>query len=132
MQLMPKTAASLIRERKPKANPTVPEIMQPRLNAKLGTRYLGRMMRAFGGHLEYALAAYNAGPGAVTRWRQRRGYLPAEIFVEEIPYRETRLYVRKILAWKRKFEFMLAHKDQLKKYRKRKQSRRVKNVLPPG
>ncbi|MEL6544038.1 MAG: transglycosylase SLT domain-containing protein, partial [Myxococcota bacterium] len=80
-------------------------LMNPRTNARLGARYLGRMLRAFRGREEYALAAYNAGPGAVTRWREARGDLPDDIFVEEIPYRESRHYVRSVLAALRAFEF---------------------------
>jgi soluble lytic murein transglycosylase len=56
------------------------------------------MLRSFDRRVEYALAAYNAGPGAVTRWRQARGDLPVDIFVEEIPYAETRTYVSRVLA----------------------------------
>ncbi len=100
MQLMPATARDLMREHNRRAHPTAAQILVPETNARLGVRYLGRMLRAFGNRAELALAAYNAGPGAVTRWRQGRGDLPAEIFVEEIPYRETNLYVRKVLAWR--------------------------------
>ena len=64
------------------------------------------MLRAFRGRVEYALAAYNAGPGAVTRWRQTHGDLPADIFVEEIPYEETRDYVRRILSGVRTFRYV--------------------------
>ncbi|MEM6733334.1 MAG: transglycosylase SLT domain-containing protein [Myxococcota bacterium] len=103
LQLMPRTAGSLLKEEGGKlASPQM--LMDPKLNARLGSRYLGRMLRAFRGREEYALAAYNAGPGAVTRWRATRGDLPDDIFAEEIPYRETRRYVRRVLSAMRAFE----------------------------
>lgn len=99
MQLMPETARDLVREINRRARPTRAQILDPQRNVRLGVRYLGRMLRGFGNRAELALAAYNAGPGAVTRWRQARGDLPADIFVEEIPYRETDQYVRRVLGW---------------------------------
>jgi soluble lytic murein transglycosylase-like protein len=98
MQLMPETARQLFREENRHHKATSEEILDPRNNIRLGVRYLARMVRAFNRRVEYALAAYNAGPGAVTRWRQARGDFPADIFVEEIPYPETRSYVRRVLA----------------------------------
>lgn len=76
MQLMPGTAAEL----------GVTDAYDPRQNVEGGVKYLKRMMDLFGGDLEKAVAAYNAGPGAV----QRFGGVP--------PYDETRHYVRRILG----------------------------------
>lgn len=103
LQLMPATAADLLEEEGGHLGGPQ-QLMDPDTNARLGARYLGRMLRAFRGRKEYALAAYNAGPGAVTRWREARGDLPDDIFVEEIPYRETRHYVRAVLSALRAFE----------------------------
>jgi soluble lytic murein transglycosylase-like protein len=75
-QLMPGTASSL-----GVANP-----MNPAESIEGGARYLGQMMTKFGGNAEDALAAYNAGPGAV----QQYGGVP--------PYSETQSYVSKVLA----------------------------------
>jgi soluble lytic murein transglycosylase len=47
--------------------------------------------------VDLALAAYNAGPGAVGQWQGRRGGLDPEAFVEEIPYLETRNYVKTVM-----------------------------------
>jgi soluble lytic murein transglycosylase len=106
MQLMPATAKELLRENDRRAHPTTAQILDPQTNLRLGVRYLGRLLRGFSGRTEMALAAYNAGPGAVTRWRQARGDLPAEIFVEEIPYKETNQYVRRVLGWRRAIELI--------------------------
>jgi hypothetical protein len=72
------------------------------------------MLRAFNRRTEYALAAYNAGPGAVTRWRQARGDLPVDIFVEEIPYRETRDYARRVLAANQTLYFIRTTREAAK------------------
>jgi soluble lytic murein transglycosylase len=105
MQLMIPTARELVREDR-RGGLDAAALYDPELNMRIGMKYLGRMLRAFSGRSEYALAAYNAGPGAVTRWRQAQGDLPVDIFVEEIPYEETRAYVRRILAGMRTFTYV--------------------------
>jgi soluble lytic murein transglycosylase len=56
------------------------------------------MSDRFSGQVEKVLAAYNAGPHRVDRWTGLRGELPAEDFIESIPFTETRTYVMIILA----------------------------------
>ena len=75
MQLMPRTASSL----------GVKDAFDPAQNLDGGTRHLGQLLTLYGGDLARALAAYNAGEGAV----HRHGGVP--------PYRETRAYVKKVL-----------------------------------
>ena len=65
-------------------------------NLQLGTRYFRNMLQEFDGTLEYALAAYNAGPHRVVKWRQRP-YRDIPEFVESIPFTETREYVQAII-----------------------------------
>jgi soluble lytic murein transglycosylase len=67
------------------------------LNIRLGSRYLGDLVRQFGGSVPLALAAYNAGGGAVRRWLEQRRGLALDEFVEEIPVEETRGYVKRVL-----------------------------------
>ena len=76
MQLMPATAADL--------GVDASDVEQ---NARGGARYLRQMLDTFGGDLTLALAAYNAGPGAV----QRHGGVP--------PYEETQRYVEAVLSF---------------------------------
>ena len=117
MQLMPATAATMMGKSVTAANVDPKRVLKPTTNAHLGCRYLSKMIRAFGGNLEYALAAYNAGPTAVSRWR-KRGDLPTEIFVEEIPYSETRDYVMKVLSWKRKLQFLERARAEVRRAQK--------------
>jgi soluble lytic murein transglycosylase len=95
-QLMPSTARGVAKELKLKLRST-DELLQPDLNIRLGSHYLGSLVRRFSGERAYALASYNAGAGAVNRWRADRPELPLDAWVEEIPIAETRGYVKRVL-----------------------------------
>jgi soluble lytic murein transglycosylase len=72
-------------------------LTQPETNIRLGTTIFADLVKRFGGtHL--ALASYNAGEGAVSRWLAERGRLEREEFIDDIPYPETQNYVKKILG----------------------------------
>ena len=73
-------------------------LKEPERNAAIGARYLGWLLRRFGGHLALAVAAYNAGENRVAEWLVARGTRPLDEFVEEIPFKETRHYVRRVLG----------------------------------
>jgi soluble lytic murein transglycosylase len=90
MQLMPSTARGM--------DPTVTpdRLTDPETNIRLGTTYLARRLRDFGGDVVLALAAYNAGAGAARRFAQFRG-ADTDEFVEGIPFSETRAYVKRVL-----------------------------------
>jgi soluble lytic murein transglycosylase len=66
-------------------------------NLELATHYLGRLLRDFRGTPLLAVAAYNAGPHAVSRWLESGEALPADVFAARIPYDETREYVYRVL-----------------------------------
>ena len=98
MQLLPGAAAPLAKkDRLPYRAPT--DLFDPKLNVKLGTHHLRNDLNRYGGKLWLAAAAYNAGPSPVQRWMNARGMLPADLFVETIPYRETREYVSRVIAF---------------------------------
>ena len=99
MQLMPATAKQTAKKH------NVPyrrssELNNPKLNITLGSAYLGDMLKKFDGNPAYAAAAYNAGPHRVTRWLKQRGDLPLDIWIETIPFKETRKYVKNVLAFR--------------------------------
>lgn len=70
---------------------------QADVNVQLGTRHLAGLLRSYDGDEALTLAAYNAGRSRVTRWLAKRGTADRELFIERIPYVETRDYVRIIL-----------------------------------
>ena len=94
-QLMPGTAAQAARGLDVTFYPewlTVPD-----LNLHLGAAHLAALLRRFGGRVEVAVAAYNAGPVPASRWLARPGADDPDEFIEQIPYPETRTYVRAVL-----------------------------------
>ena len=95
MQLMPATA-SWVAKQIP-LNSYRPEMLkQPEVNIQMGTYYFRRVLDELG-HPILATAAYNAGPGRARRWRDERP-LEGAIYVESIPFNETRDYVKKVFA----------------------------------
>ncbi|HND07099.1 MAG TPA: transglycosylase SLT domain-containing protein [Candidatus Obscuribacter sp.] len=77
------------------------DVFIPENNIKLGTNYLAYTLSRFSGHAMMAVASYNGGPNAVKRWldqHSRSGGTDLDLFVENIPYRETRDYVRKVFG----------------------------------
>ena len=79
------------------ARPTREDLSQPTLNIRLGAEYLAELVKRFRGEVPLALAAYNAGASAVSRWREAAPGVPLDEFVEEIPVEETRGYVKRVL-----------------------------------
>jgi soluble lytic murein transglycosylase len=93
LQLMPATAAELAGEPL-----TTAALEEANLNARLGGSYLKQMLREFGGNIFLAVASYNAGPGAVKSWPNNNLRDLPELWVEQIPYPETRIYVKSVLG----------------------------------
>ena len=98
MQLLPGVAKSVAKtEKLPYNRPS--DLFDPTLNVQLGTRYLGLMAERFDGNPWLASAAYNAGEAPVGRWLDARGSFDPDFFIETIPYKETREYVGRVLAF---------------------------------
>lgn len=99
MQILPSTAEKIAATLgRPAAEARALE--DPRVNVTYGTWYLRALLDRFGQSPSLAAAAYNAGPEVVVRWMKEpaRRDLPLDEFVESIPYRETRHYVKKVMA----------------------------------
>ena len=93
LQLMPETAAELA------GGPLPPgALSDPGRNAQLGALYLSNLRRQWQGNPVLMVASYNAGPGAVAGWVNPQLQLQPELWIEAIPYPETRLYVKKVLG----------------------------------
>ena len=93
LQLMPATAEELAG-----GALTSDELREPTRNARLGARYLGQLLEQWEGNIVLAVASYNAGPGAASQWVTPALKNDPELWIERIPYPETRLYTKKVLG----------------------------------
>ena len=96
MQLIPATAAR-VAVRLGLPAPSQERLFDPEINLTLGTQYLKELLERYSNNWQKALAAYNAGEAAVDRWEREIGADDIEEFVEQIPYVETRGYVKLVL-----------------------------------
>ena len=98
MQLMPATAKETAGKLGvPYRDPQ--QLFDPMMNIRLGSAYLKRLLDVYDGNRILAAAAYNAGPGRVKRWRDAHTDKPMDVWVESIPYQETRNYVQNVLSF---------------------------------
>ena len=97
MQLMPATGRQVAREIK-LAYSGLDTLTDPDHNIRLGTSYLGSMAARYDGNHVLATAAYNAGPHRVDRWLPQSAVVDARVWIENIPFNETRKYVRRVMA----------------------------------
>jgi soluble lytic murein transglycosylase len=95
LQLMPDTARRTARAYN-QARPEPDDLFDPDINIRLGAAQLKTMVDRFGGQTVVALAGYNAGPNAAARWLPART-VESDVWIENIPYNETRNYVQRIL-----------------------------------
>ena len=98
MQLMPKTGLATARKYNIPLGSTR-LLYQPDKNITIGSTYLKQVMEQYDGNIVLASAAYNAGPHRVDRWLPGKHEQAADSWVALIPYRETRKYVQRILAY---------------------------------
>ena len=97
MQVLPTTGRLLARQAGI-SRYTVTKLYHPETNIALGTSYLASLLQRYGGRVELALAAYNAGDSRVDRWLQQFGDTDMAEFVERIPFSETRAYVKQVMS----------------------------------
>ena len=99
MQIMPGTARTLARQMG-RPTPSRSELLDADTNIAMGGFYLGQLLKRFSGNRILATAAYNAGPSRVERVLMRQnGNMPADIWIENLPYGETRDYIKNVLAF---------------------------------
>lgn len=100
MQLIPSTASVIAGDRRLKSKRRNEKLFDPKLNLKLGQKYLHLLFtQEFNNNLIHVLAAYNAGPERIHNWRKRFAKFADDplLYIESIPFRETRQYVRYVL-----------------------------------
>ncbi|MCU7922058.1 MAG: transglycosylase SLT domain-containing protein [Candidatus Thiodiazotropha sp. (ex Dulcina madagascariensis)] len=109
MQLMPKTAKQVARELKQSL--LKPEdLFQPEVNIRLGTGYLNKIYRQLQENPVLATAAYNAGPRRVKSWLPAQPQ-PSDVWIETVPFRETREYLKRVLAYTVIYSYRLDEGD---------------------
>ncbi|POZ53653.1 transglycosylase SLT domain-containing protein [Methylovulum psychrotolerans] len=105
MQMMPDTGAEMAA----KLGETwqgEAQLFKPEVNIRYGSYYYAELLRRFNGHFALATAAYNAGPGRVAKWLPNR-QMSADMWVETIPYKETRKYVTSVLSYAIIYQYRL-------------------------
>lgn len=108
MQLMPNTAKNL---KKGRVNNRF--LLNAGNNIQLGTKYLKILLDRKKGNKVLATAAYNAGPYRVSTWVKNIKPTPADIWIETIPYKETRNYVKSVLAYQEIYQHQPGKVSQL-------------------
>lgn len=109
-QLMLPTAQQVARRLKlPK--PDRSALTDPETSIRIGAAYLGQLLKLYGGAPAQALAAYNAGDGAVGRWRAGGRDANLDEWVEEIPFDETRGYVKRVLRSDASYRLLSGRED---------------------
>ena len=81
-------------------------LRDPRINIRLGAAYLKSLGESFGNNPALMVPGYNAGGGAVSRWLKERGEMPLDLFVETIPFSQTRGYTKRVLATWATYRFL--------------------------
>lgn len=109
MQVMPMTGRFTGR----RMNMRIPNndaILNIENNLRLGSRYLRIVLDQYGGHQVLATASYNAGPNRVKEWLPEDGAMDADVWVESIPFNETRTYVKNVLGFTAVYDHRLGNK----------------------
>ncbi len=98
MQLMPKTARKMVRQNGDTGTFEPHILFDPETNIQLGIQYLSGLVRKYKGNRAHILIAYNAGPKVLKAWKRRfKSIDDPDVFVESLPYPETRNYVKRVI-----------------------------------
>lgn len=106
LQLLPSTAEA-IAARNGLPWQGADSLYQPEVNIPLGAGALQEVIAMYAGKAYQAIAAYNAGPTATRRWIEARGNLEPEFWIETVPYKETRDYIPRVLAFSVLYDWRL-------------------------
>ena len=96
MQLLLPTAKALAK--KERIRISAARLRDPDVNIRLGTRYIAGLLDVLDGNVAHTIASYNAGPFALQTWKDKFGDVELDLFIELIPYEETRRYTMRVLA----------------------------------
>lgn len=98
VQIMPATAKHVARKHSIAYN-SRDQLFDPDKNIELASAYLTSLLEQFDDNKIYATAAYNAGPHRVEKWLETTAHLPIDVWIESIPFHETRQYVKNVLTY---------------------------------
>lgn len=118
MQVMPNTARQ-IADKLDETWRSDAGLFNPAVNIRYGSYYFAELLNRFNGHFALAAAAYNAGPSRIMKWLPPDKSVPADIWIETIPFKETRKYVTSV------FSYAIIYQQRLQTNRLR-----IKNMLP--
>jgi len=99
MQILPSTGALVAKRIGLDHYTGAAQLFNPETNITLGTAYLRQLLDEYENLPFAVMAAYNAGPNALARWRNQRGHLDTDLWIETIGYKETREYVARVMAF---------------------------------
>lgn len=108
MQIMPATAKQLARKRV-----STKYLFDAKNNVKLGTKYLKQLSDQYKGNHVLATASYNAGPHRVKKWAKEAVNMPIDMWIETIPFKETREYVKSVLAYQQIYQYKIGISEPL-------------------
>jgi soluble lytic murein transglycosylase len=111
MQIMPKTGKQIALELNEKWQ-SEDKLYNPDVNLRYGAYYFKQLLNRFNGHFALAVAAYNAGPTRVSKWLPSILPVAADIWIETIPFKETRKYVMSVLSYTLIYQYRI-HSNQL-------------------
>ena len=111
MQVMPKTGKA-VSAKIGLALENPRQLLDPETNLTVGSAYMSALLRRFSGNEVLATAAYNAGEERVDGWLPDAGSLPADVWIDTIPYTETRNYVHRVMAHTVMFDYRLNGKPE--------------------
>ena len=98
MQIMPQTGETIARSLNARLHSSR-QLLEPKTSIRFGSHYLRLLLDKFGGHPALASAGYNAGPRRVERWVSTSEVVPGDVWVDTVPFTETREYVRRVFAY---------------------------------
>ena len=85
-------------------------LQEPSYNIRLGSHYLRMMLDKFDQHIALATASYNAGPGNAIRWLDPDRRLPADVWIETVPFNATHAYLLHVLEYTSVYHWRLTGK----------------------
>jgi soluble lytic murein transglycosylase len=114
MQIMPKTGKVIAKANK-ESFKHQSELLQPAKNIRFGSKYVRMMLDRHQQNPALAAASYNAGPHRVAAWLPDYD-MPADCWIETIPFRETREYVQNVLTYTVIYQQLLGKTPRMNKY----------------